>query len=167
MTKDWKTRTRLVHEGSRRSQYGEMAEAIFLTQGFVYPDAETAESRFVKAGDDEFIYARYGNPTTRMFEERIAGLEGTEDAFATASGMAAVSGALMSRSTAKFQASACAHTWQSTSTACGSPISSLRRTTNRLSRRRHWPSTVLGSQEARTTTGRAGGHSRRRPVKTV
>jgi O-succinylhomoserine sulfhydrylase len=96
MTDDWKTRTRLVHEGSRRSQYGEMAEAIFLTQGFAYDSAEQAEARFVKAGDDEFIYARYGNPTTRMFEERIAGLEGTEDAFATASGMAAVNGALVS-----------------------------------------------------------------------
>jgi O-succinylhomoserine sulfhydrylase len=95
MTKDWNTRTKLVHEGSRRSQYGEMAEAIFLTQGFVYPDAESAEARFTKAGEDEFIYARYGNPTTRMFEERIASLEGTEDAFATASGMAAVSGVLM------------------------------------------------------------------------
>ncbi len=95
-SKDWKTRTKLVHEGSRRSQYGEMAEAIFLTQGFVYPDAESAEQRFVQAGEDEFIYARYGNPTTRMFEERIAALEGTEDSFATASGMAAVSGALMS-----------------------------------------------------------------------
>ena len=94
MSKDWNTRTKLVHEGSRRSQYGEMAEAIFLTQGFVYPDAESAEQRFIKSGDDEFIYARYGNPTTRMFEERIAALEGTEDAFATASGMAAVSGAL-------------------------------------------------------------------------
>jgi O-succinylhomoserine sulfhydrylase len=94
MTKDWKTRTKLVHEGTRRSQYGEMAEAIFLTQGFAYPTAESAEARFVKAGDDEFIYARYGNPTTRMFEERIAALEGTEDAFATASGMAAVNGAL-------------------------------------------------------------------------
>jgi O-succinylhomoserine sulfhydrylase len=93
---DWKTRTKLVHEGSRRSQYGEMAEAIFLTQGFAYDSAESAEARFVKAGEDEFIYARYGNPTTRMFEERIAGLEGTEDAFATASGMAAVNGALTS-----------------------------------------------------------------------
>lgn len=97
MTKsDWNTRTKLVHDGSRRSQYGEMAEAIFLTQGFAYPDAETAEARFVKSGDDEFIYARYGNPTTRTFEERIAALEGTEDAFATASGMAAVNGALTS-----------------------------------------------------------------------
>ena len=92
---DWKTRTKLVHQGSRRSQYGEMAEAIFLTQGFVYDSAEAAEARFLKAGDDEFIYARYGNPTVRMFEERIAALEGTEDAFAAASGMAAVSGALM------------------------------------------------------------------------
>ncbi len=96
MTKDWNTRTKLVHEGSRRSQYGEMAEAIFLTQGFAYPDAESAEQRFIKAGEDEFIYARYGNPTTRMFEERIAAVEGTEDAFATASGMAAVNGALVS-----------------------------------------------------------------------
>ncbi len=95
MSKSWHRRTRLVHEGSRRSQYGEMAEAIFLTQGFVYPSAEAAEARFLGTGDDEFIYARYGNPTVRMFEERIAGLEGTEDAFATASGMAAVSGALM------------------------------------------------------------------------
>jgi O-succinylhomoserine sulfhydrylase len=96
MSENWKTRTKLVHQGSRRSQYGEMAEAIFLTQGFVYPSAESAEARFVAAGEDEFIYARYGNPTTRMFEERIAALEGCEDAFATASGMAAVSGVLMS-----------------------------------------------------------------------
>ncbi len=92
----WKTRTRLVHSGSRRSQYGEMSEAIFLTQGFAYNSAEDAEARFIKAGDDEFVYARYGNPTVRMFEERIAAVEGTEDAFATASGMAAVSGALTS-----------------------------------------------------------------------
>jgi len=96
MTKDWNRRTQLVHQGSRRSQYGEMAEAIFLTQGFVYETAEQAEARFLQAGADEFIYARYGNPTTRMFEERIAAIEGTEDAFATASGMAAVNGALVS-----------------------------------------------------------------------
>lgn len=94
MTKDWKPRTKLVHEGIRRSSYGEVSEAIFLTQGFVYDTAEQAESRFISAGDDEFIYARYGNPTVRMFEDRIAALEGTEDAFATASGMAAVNGAL-------------------------------------------------------------------------
>ncbi len=88
-------RTRAVHAGIRRSGYGEVAEAIFLTQGFVYDSAEEAEARFIEAGPDEFIYARYGNPTVRMFEERMAALEGAEDAFATASGMAAVNGALM------------------------------------------------------------------------
>jgi O-succinylhomoserine sulfhydrylase len=93
---DWKNRTKLVHGGTRRSQYGEVSEAIFLTQGFVYDSAEQAEERFLKSGDDEFIYARYGNPTVRMFEERVAMLEGAEDGFATASGMAAVSGALTS-----------------------------------------------------------------------
>jgi O-succinylhomoserine sulfhydrylase len=92
----WKARTRLVHEGVRRSQYGEVSEPIILTQGFVYETAEQAAARFEKAGPDEFIYARYGNPTIRMFEERIAGLEGAEDAFATASGMAAVHAALAS-----------------------------------------------------------------------
>lgn len=96
MTKDLNPRTRAVHAGTRRSQYGEVSEAIFLTQGFVYESAEQAEARFVEAGPDEFIYARYGNPTVAMFEERIAALEGAEDAFATASGMAAVSGALTS-----------------------------------------------------------------------
>ena len=88
-------RSRAVHAGVRRSQYGEMAEALFLTQGFAYASAEEAEARFLKSGPDEFIYARYGNPTSRMFEDRMASLEGTEDAFATASGMAAVNGALM------------------------------------------------------------------------
>ncbi len=88
--------TRAVHAGTRRSQYGEVSEAIFMTQGFVYDTAEQAEARFEQAGPDEFIYARYGNPTVAMFEDRIASLEGTEDAFATASGMAAVNGALMS-----------------------------------------------------------------------
>jgi O-succinylhomoserine sulfhydrylase len=96
MEKDWNPRTRAVHAGTRRSQYGEVSEAIFLTQGFVYESAEQAEARFIEAGPDEFIYARYGNPTVAMFEERIAALEGAEDAFATASGMAAVSGALTS-----------------------------------------------------------------------
>jgi O-succinylhomoserine sulfhydrylase len=94
MAQTRRPRTTLVHGGTRRSQYGEVSEAIFLTQGFVYPDAETAERRFIEAGPDEFVYARYGNPTVRMFEERIALLEEAEDAFATASGMAAVNAAL-------------------------------------------------------------------------
>ena len=96
MSTTWKKRTKLVHSGTRRSQYGEVSEAIFLTQGFVYDSAEAAEARFLEAGADEFIYARYGNPTVRMFEDRMADLEGVEDAFATASGMAAVNGALTS-----------------------------------------------------------------------
>lgn len=96
MSKDWNKRTRLVHGGTRRSQYNEVSEAIFLTQGFVYDSAEQAEARFLNSGPDEFIYARYGNPTVAMFEERIALLEGAEDAFAAASGMAAVNGALTS-----------------------------------------------------------------------
>lgn len=91
----WNPRTRAVHSGIRRSQYNEVSEAIFLTQGFVYDSAEQAAARFRSAGRDEFIYARYGNPTVAMFEDRIAALEGAEDGFATASGMAAVSGALM------------------------------------------------------------------------
>jgi len=94
MSDNWNPRTRAVHGGTRRSQYGEVSEAIFLTQGFVYDSAEAAAQRFEKAGEDEFIYARYGNPTVAMFEDRIAMLEGAEDGFATASGMAAVSGAL-------------------------------------------------------------------------
>lgn len=89
-------RTAAVHSGTRRSQFGEVSEAIFLTQGFVYDTAEQAEGRFENAGPDEFIYARYGNPTVAMFEDRIAALEGAEDAFATASGMAAVNAALFS-----------------------------------------------------------------------
>ena len=94
-TRKRKSRTNAVHAGTRRSQYGEVSEAIFLTQGFVYDTAEDAEARFLDAGREEFIYARYGNPTVAMFEDRIAALEGTEDAFACASGMAAVNGAMM------------------------------------------------------------------------
>ncbi|MBY6002369.1 O-succinylhomoserine sulfhydrylase [Salipiger bermudensis] len=90
------SRTNAVHGGTKRSQWGELSEAIFLTQGFAYDSAEQAEARFLKSGPDEFIYARYGNPTVAMFEERIALLEGAEDAFAAASGMAAVNGALTS-----------------------------------------------------------------------
>jgi O-succinylhomoserine sulfhydrylase len=91
----WHKRTTLVHGGARRSQYGEVSEAIFVTQGFVYDSAEAAEARFQDLGDDEFIYARYGNPTVRMFENRLSEIVGYEDGFACTSGMAAVTGALM------------------------------------------------------------------------
>ena len=86
--------TRLVHGGALRSQYGETSEALFLTQGFVYDTAEAAEARF-KGNDPGFIYARFGNPTVAMFEQRMALLEGAEAARAAASGMAAVTTALM------------------------------------------------------------------------
>lgn len=90
----WNKRTTLIHGGTRRSQYGEVSEAIFLTQGFVYDTAEAAEKRFQELGEDEFIYARYGNPTVRMFENRLSEIVGYEDGFACTSGMAAVTGAL-------------------------------------------------------------------------
>jgi len=86
--------TQLVHGGTLRSQFGETSEALFLTQGFVYADMEAAEARF-KGQDPGFVYSRYSNPTIAMFEERMALLEGAEAARATASGMAAVTAALM------------------------------------------------------------------------
>jgi len=91
-----KKQTQAVHGGGVRSQFGETSEAIFLTQGFVYDSPEQAEERFVQSKENEFIYSRYGNPTVRMFENRMALVEGLEDAFATASGMAGVNGALCS-----------------------------------------------------------------------
>lgn len=92
--KDLAPATRLVHGGSERSQFGETSEALFLTQGYLYETAEAAEARF-KGEEPGFVYSRYANPTVRMFEERMALLEGAADARATASGMAAVNTALM------------------------------------------------------------------------
>ena len=86
--------TRLVHGGTMRSQFGETSEAMFLTQGYVYPDMETAEARF-KGESPGFIYSRFSNPTVAMFEERMALLEGAEAARATASGMAAVTATML------------------------------------------------------------------------
>lgn len=96
MTEHLHPRTRMIHDGSHRSPHGEMSEALYLTQGFAYPNAETAEARF-DGSDPGYVYARYGNPTVGMFEERLASLEGAEACFATASGMAAVNAALFSR----------------------------------------------------------------------
>jgi len=94
MSKNWRPATQLVHGGTTRSNHGETSEAIFLTQGFVYDSSEAAEARF-KGETDGFIYARYGSPTNDMFEQRMCMLEGAEDARATASGMAAVSAAIL------------------------------------------------------------------------
>jgi O-succinylhomoserine sulfhydrylase len=86
--------TRLVHGGTLRSSFGEMSEALFLTQGFAYETMEAAEARF-KGEDPGFIYSRFSNPTVAMFEGRMAQLEGAEAARATATGMAAVTAAMM------------------------------------------------------------------------
>jgi O-succinylhomoserine sulfhydrylase len=96
MTKkrNWKPATQLVHSGTLRSQHGETSEAIYLTQGYVYDTAEAAEARF-KGEEPGFIYSRYANPTVDMFEKRMCALEGAEDARAMASGMAAVTAAVL------------------------------------------------------------------------
>ena len=80
--------------GTKRSNHGETSEALFLTSGYCYQSAEAAEARFT--GEEEgYVYSRFGNPTVTMFEERMALLEGAEAARATATGMAAVTAALL------------------------------------------------------------------------
>jgi O-succinylhomoserine sulfhydrylase len=86
--------TRLVHGGTSRSQFGETSEALFLTQGFVYDSAEECEARF-KGEQPGYLYSRFSNPTVAMFERRMAAFEGAEAARGTASGMAAVTAALV------------------------------------------------------------------------
>jgi O-succinylhomoserine sulfhydrylase len=85
--------TLLVHGGTLRSGFGELSEALFATQSYVYQSAEQAEERF--KSEAGFIYSRYANPTVAMFEERMRLLEGAEAARATATGMAAVTAALL------------------------------------------------------------------------
>src|ERR1700759_3833197 len=87
--------TRLVHGGVRRTQHGETAEALFLTSGYVYDDAEQAEATF--AGTTEhYQYFRFANPTLTMLEQRLCLIEVAEDCRTTATGMAPVNGALLS-----------------------------------------------------------------------
>src|ERR687883_1492778 len=85
---------RLVHEGSFRSAFGETSEALYMTAGYIYDTAEQAEARF-KNEEPGFTYSRFSNPTVAMFETRMAALEGAPAARATATGMAAVTAALM------------------------------------------------------------------------
>ena len=90
----WDLETRLVRGGMARTPYGEISEALFLTQSFAYESAGAADRRF--AGDEPgFIYQRFGNPTTQIFEDRLALLEGAGMCKATASGMSAVHAALV------------------------------------------------------------------------
>src|ERR1700716_3638549 len=90
----YRPETRLVHSGTLRSQFGETSEALFLTQGFVYDTAEQCEARF-KGEDPGFLYSRFSNPNISMFERRMIELEGAEAARATATGMAAVTTAVL------------------------------------------------------------------------
>ena len=92
--KNYRPETRLVHAGTLRSQYNEMSEALFLTQGYKYESAEDCELRF-SGKIPGYVYSRYSNPTMDMFEQRMAALEGAEAARSTATGMAAVTTALM------------------------------------------------------------------------
>ena len=94
VTKRYRPETRLVHAGTLRSQFGETSEAMFLTQGYVYDSAEQCEARF-KGHEPGFIYSRYSNPTIDMFERRMIELEGAEAARSTATGMAAVTTAIL------------------------------------------------------------------------
>jgi O-succinylhomoserine sulfhydrylase len=91
--RDWEIETRAVRGGMARSPYGEISEALFLTQSFAYDSAEAADRRF--AGEPGFIYQRYANPTTQIFEDRLALMEGAEVCRSTASGMSAVQTAIL------------------------------------------------------------------------
>jgi len=92
--RNYRPETQLVHAGTLRSQFGETSEALFLTQGYVYDSALSAERRF-KNEEPGYQYSRFSNPTVTMFEQRMAALEGAGAARATATGMAAVTTALM------------------------------------------------------------------------
>jgi len=94
--KDWRLATKLVRGGLNRSEFGETSEALYLTSGFAYEEAETAASRFA-GEEDGYTYTRLSNPTITMFEERMALLDNMPVAKATATGMAAVNAALMSQ----------------------------------------------------------------------
>src|ERR1700755_3332017 len=93
-TAHYRPETRLVHSGTIRSEFGETSEALFLTQGYVYDSAEQCEARF-KGEDPGYIYSRYSNPTIAMFERRMIELEGAEAGRSTATGMAAVTTAIL------------------------------------------------------------------------
>jgi O-succinylhomoserine sulfhydrylase len=92
--KRYRPETRLVHAGALRSQFGETSEALFLTQGYIYENSVSAEKRF-KGEESGYQYSRFSNPTVAMLEQRMCALEGAAAARATATGMAAVTTALM------------------------------------------------------------------------
>tara|TARA_R110002072_G_scaffold15856_28_gene62818 strand:- start:16 stop:1221 length:1206 start_codon:yes stop_codon:yes gene_type:complete len=94
ITRNWRPATQAVRGGTWRSEHGETSEALFLTSGYTYSDAATPAARF--AGDEQgMTYSRLQNPTVAMLEERIALMEGAEACRAQASGMAAMTAALL------------------------------------------------------------------------
>ena len=88
--------TNMVHGGTERSQHGETSEAIYMSSGFTYETSEAAQARFL-GEEPGHIYSRFSNPTVEMFQDRMCALEGAEAARATATGMAAVTTALMAQ----------------------------------------------------------------------
>src|SRR6478735_3804560 len=95
ITSKWRAQTRAVRAGTWRSEHGETSEALFLTSGYTYENAASVAARF--AGEEAgMTYSRLQNPTVQMLEERIAAMEGTEACRVQASGMAAMTTALLS-----------------------------------------------------------------------
>ena len=92
----WAQATQLVRGGTERSHHGETSEALFLTSGYVYDTAAQGNARTADE-EDGYVYGRFGNPTVTMFEDRLALIEGADACQATATGMAAVFGSLMSQ----------------------------------------------------------------------
>jgi O-succinylhomoserine sulfhydrylase len=94
ITQKWRPATQAVRGGTWRSEHGETSEALFLTSGYTYDDAETVAARF--AGDEVgMTYSRLQNPSVQMLEERIALMEGAEACRVQATGMAAMTTALL------------------------------------------------------------------------
>ncbi len=91
----YRTATRLVHAGVERTPYGETTEALFLTSGFVYDDAEQAAGTF-EGTVEHYQYSRFANPTVTMLERRLCEIEGAEACRATATGMAAINATMLS-----------------------------------------------------------------------
>ncbi|MGE5953670.1 MAG: trans-sulfuration enzyme family protein, partial [Qipengyuania vulgaris] len=94
ITSNWRPATQAVRGGTWRSEHGETSEALYLSSGYTYDDAQTVADRF--AGEAQgMTYSRLQNPTVAMLEERIALMEGAEACRAQASGMAAMTTALL------------------------------------------------------------------------
>jgi O-succinylhomoserine sulfhydrylase len=95
ITRNWRPATQMVRGGTMRTEVGETSEALFLTSGYCYDNAEEAAARF-RGERPGMTYSRLQNPTVEMLEKRIAMIEGAEAARATSSGMAAMTGMLLS-----------------------------------------------------------------------